>query len=405
MNGKISRALEEQDRVISKNHHKKRTDTTQCINHRQDPRTRSRSPIAGASAAPATTDDEFTTVTYKRRPRTTSNASNVSRMSTTNITTAKITTIHIKNIPEKYHHQKTMAQLLKQLRLNINQAIVYGTHQMKILSEDPNINESIKQLQNLIGEPLKFEAPRHTSETTSDETPRQGPNFSCVMRGYSTDLDIEDILTEATEQGIDIIKAWRIKSRATNKDTTLVRLITPSTSSLNRLLQDGFTIFWRKYQVEESHPPKPPMQCTKCQKYHHSAASCPESSITCPKCAGNHPAHKCTATERKCANCEGNHASWTHKCPERPAEPDTETNAAPIRCVSDNDDEEKETVITDFALTNNVIRMFTTTLLNLFPSRVKDIHREIKSQCKKQLNRKVKFSHSGSKLHLSIRCI
>lgn len=66
-------------------------------------------------------------------------------MSTTNIAAPnKLTTIYVKNIPEKYHHQKIISQFLKQQRITVNQAFVYGAHQLKITSEDSDISENIK---------------------------------------------------------------------------------------------------------------------------------------------------------------------------------------------------------------------------------------------------------------------
>lgn len=146
-------------------------------------------------------------------------------------------------------------------------------------------------------------------------------------------------------------------------------------------------------------------QCTKCQEYNHTAANCPMQTTTCPKCAGNHSLTKCTAPTTKCANCDGDHPAWTHKCPTRLTKEQDITTAAPIRCVYDEEEKETNPSAAEVPLTNDILRAFVTSLLNIFPERREAIQEEFKHQCQKHLGRKMKFSHSGTKLHISLRYI
>lgn len=403
MNPTTSRAMDEIDRCHETSN-RRRNDTSR----RYEESIRSRSPFSD--------DEGFQTVSYKKTKKNVESPTSPSpppSQTTPNQATpmdadqSYMHTVYIKKIPVKYHNQKQLYQALNLAKIDFEQLIVYGTHQAKITSTNANLKTSIKRVSNIIGEPLLFEGPRPTTTSTNKINPTSsGPNFSCVLKGYATDLDVEDLLIEAAEQQLRIIKAWRIRSRATAKDTTLIRLITPHTTTLNILLQDGLKIFGRRYYVEESHAPQPQAaQCAKCQAFNHTAANCPQQTTICPKCAGNHTLSRCTATTTKCANCDGEHPAWTHKCPTRPTTEKEIITAAPIRCIYDEEEKDTDPSATEVAPTNDFLRAIVTALLNIFPEHRDAIQDEIKYQCRKHLSRKLKFSHSGTKLYISIRTI
>lgn len=108
-----------------------------------------------------------------------------------------------------------------------------------------------------------------------------------------------------------IWKAIRICSRATISETTLIRLLTTDRKTRNTLLPDGFTIYRRRYLVEESHAPQlQPRQCTKGQKYNHTSFECKEE-IKCGKCGRPRPLNMCKSETAECSNCKGKHPTWT----------------------------------------------------------------------------------------------
>lgn len=131
------------------------------------------------------------------------------------------------------------------------------------------MKKNLKKLSHEIDQPLKFEPPRFVREGKRSnnriESSTRKIEFLYVMRGYALDLDTEDIIVEAKKQSLEITKAIRIRSRATNSDTLLIGLLTTHRKTFNTLLADGFKIFYRKYLVEESHALQlQPRQC-KCQ--------------------------------------------------------------------------------------------------------------------------------------------
>ena len=57
----------------------------------------------------------------------------------------------------------------------------------------------------------------------------------------------------------------------------------------------------------------PPMQCYKCQRLWHTAASC-KAQVRCMLCGLNHNKDACKAKEFKCANCKGKHKANSREC-------------------------------------------------------------------------------------------
>lgn len=98
------------------------------------------------------------------------------------------------------------------------------------------------------------------------------------------------------------------------------------------------------------------------------------------------------------------HTTHGHISPKRPEAPAVETEAAPLTCIETPRIEEDKQVPApeEVASTDDIIRVFTTLLLNVLPERRKAIHKQIINQARKHLNRKTRISHSGSKIHFTI---
>jgi hypothetical protein len=56
-----------------------------------------------------------------------------------------------------------------------------------------------------------------------------------------------------------------------------------------------------------------PLQCFKCQRLGHLAASC-RSKIRCLLCGGSHSKDQCQNESFHCANCQGNHKANSREC-------------------------------------------------------------------------------------------
>jgi len=60
-----------------------------------------------------------------------------------------------------------------------------------------------------------------------------------------------------------------------------------------------------------------PLRCFNCQTFGHHAATCRQTTPTCPICAGGHAYDKCPGKKGKpkCANCGGEHSAAFRQCP------------------------------------------------------------------------------------------
>jgi hypothetical protein len=130
--------------------------------------------------------------------------------------------------------------------------------------------------------------------------PAKKPQFSVVIK--HVDHDINQVLASLELQ---IQRLWRIKSRQSNKFTTLVRVITKDTATVDFLLNNGLTLFGKHHQCQPSKPPERiPLQCTKCYQLGHHATAC-TNKPACPKCPETHAPNNCEAETPKCLHCGG----------------------------------------------------------------------------------------------------
>ena len=164
-------------------------------------------------------------------------------------------------------------------------------------------------------------------ETSNSTTPNKQTNtqlsFSAVISNVETYIDEKHISDYLLQYNITHRYCKRIKSRATGKETTLIRIITGCSTSYQQLLNNGIFYKNRHYPVYTSNPPQPiPQPCKKCSDFGHTIENC-TNPIKCDKCAGNHHPNKCTSNEApKCVACGSeDHKAWSIKCPRRPTAP------------------------------------------------------------------------------------
>ena len=163
-------------------------------------------------------------------------------------------------------------------------------------------------------------------ETETNAKPVQNKftaSYSCVIASVETDITDEEISNYLLKEGIEHRYCRRIRSKATNNWTTLIRIITAELSSFENLLNNGLLYKYKVYPVFPSKAPEPlPIPCAKCTQYTHTTESCP-NSIICLKCKGKHHTNTCTTSlPEKCTACDSeDHQAWSTKCPKRPTKP------------------------------------------------------------------------------------
>ena len=92
------------------------------------------------------------------------------------------------------------------------------------------------------------------------------PSFDIVNVHHSIqENEIKEELS--SNNGMNVVKVSSIISRASDKPTRLIRVITDSTNHVLAAQKHGVKIGWLIYRREPSKEPPHVMQCFKCQKY------------------------------------------------------------------------------------------------------------------------------------------
>lgn len=163
-------------------------------------------------------------------------------------------------------------------------------------------------------------------ETQQSTTPSQispALSFSAIISGVENDIKDSEISQHLMQLNLTHRYCKRIISRATNKETMLIRLITGCSTSYQNLLNNGLFYKNRHYTIYPSNPPPPtPQPCRKCTQFNHTTENC-VTPIKCDKCLGNHHSNSCNSTmPPKCMSCGSEeHKAWSFKCPNRPTRP------------------------------------------------------------------------------------
>lgn len=160
----------------------------------------------------------------------------------------------------------------------------------------------------------------------NQQTTRSAPSLTYSVVVHSVEPEISDIELSNHLNSIGQHHRFckRIISRATDRPTRMIRVITGDVATFESLLGEGVYYRCRHYAVEPSRPPTPtPIACAKCALYTHTTDKC-STPIRCLKCNGTHATPQCTTPDlpAKCAACnvEG-HVAWSIKCPLRPTAP------------------------------------------------------------------------------------
>lgn len=181
------------------------------------------------------------------------------------------------------------------------------------------IINTLKELKNnnIISEYIE------TNNKTKKSQSIPTPSYAAAIQGVERDITDEEISTFLTQNNIQHRFCKRITSRATGKQTTLIRNITEDIHSYEKLLNEGMYFRHRHYPVYTSPPPPPiPIPCSRCLEFSHTTEKC-TNHIICTKCSGAHPTDSCKSTlPIKCTTCQSEeHQAWSVKCPKHPTGP------------------------------------------------------------------------------------
>jgi hypothetical protein len=318
----------------------------------------------------------------------------------------------IKNIPENFASQKKFHTLLTTHLLikNIYRLVVNWNKTALLITSLPLPDNFLHNLNIATGSKAITCTPINKKTAPNQpniDNPRKKPQFSVVIKHVDHDIDENDINQVLASLELPIQRLWRIKSRQSNKFTTLIRVITEDTATVDFLLKNGLTLFGKHHQCEPSKPPEPtPLQCTKCYQLGHPATGC-TNKPACPKCPETHAPNNCEAATPKCLLCGGAHAAWSRKCPKLKDTPITdETPIAPTYIINPPAEFADPEVLVDesaeFKINTKQTVVFVTKILyDLFPLQRPKIHELVELASRQILRTKARISHTGQRIYFT----
>lgn len=132
-----------------------------------------------------------------------------------------------------------------------------------------------------------------------------------ILKGLPPSISTDDIKEELTDLNFSTIKINQINQKQEYPLYSV--LFSPGTKT-----QDVVKIRTLCYCIvswEKPHKKVNPIQCFKCQKFHHIANNCTRK-LKCRKCAGDHHIKDCLKEEEEyeCANCNEKHPANSKEC-------------------------------------------------------------------------------------------
>lgn len=246
--------------------------------------------------------------------------------------------------------------------------VIIKTKHGFLLKTDTDKKIIVKSLENLKTHSIIKDF-KETAPNTSPSRQISAPSFSVVISRVETEISDIDISNHLKEEEKPHRYCKRIISKATNKPTTLIRIITASEITFKSLLQDGFFYKSCHYPVYPSTPPPAaPKPCIKCNSFNHTTENCQEKT-TCNKCSGDHATNKCTTNlEPKCTACNAiDHQAWSFKCPKRPTTPIPGIPNMPIKPINQKSRElpeeiKKSRIHSSITIHDHIINTYINTL-------------------------------------------
>lgn len=213
---------------------------------------------------------------------------------------------------------------------------IISTKNGLLLKTDSDKNSIRTTLEKMIerGNILQFK--ESAPNTTQPSSFNNLTSYSVVIASVEQEIEDKTISDFLNKSNLEHRFCKRITSKATNRPTSLIRIITGSQKTSEKLLSNGLFFKYRHYPVYPSKPPDPaPKPCGKCHSFEHPSEACQEP-IKCLKCKGNHPTIKCSSPlTPKCHSCNAeDHQAWSYKCPNRPRNPIQGIPNIPIKTLN-----------------------------------------------------------------------
>ena len=149
-----------------------------------------------------------------------------------------------------------------------------------------------------------------------------------VITGVARSITDQQIADELTRQQVPNSKVVRINSRATNQQTSLVRVFTNSRRTAEQAVAEGVKLGYYVHRCEAPREnPVEVKQCFKCNGYGHLARDCTHEQA-CARCGQTgHTRDKCKAESPMCSNCGEKHSVKNGGCKTRTKLVDDERQA------------------------------------------------------------------------------
>ncbi|CAH1107694.1 unnamed protein product [Psylliodes chrysocephalus] len=215
--------------------------------------------------------------------------------------------------------RKTLSDLWDNLSTDSNEVILQ-TKVGFLIKSDQNKPNIIDNLKNSLKHILNYSETKPSTQTSVYNSNTSKNTYSVVIGSVEHDITDEELSSFLMNSNINHRYCKRITSKAINKPTYMIIIISGCLQSTEKILNEGVFYKHKHFPVYPSLPPAPiPQPCSRCQQFTHTRENC-TTSIKCSKCNGPHHFSKCnTQLPQKCVGCGAeDHSAWSLKCPNRP---------------------------------------------------------------------------------------
>lgn len=197
-----------------------------------------------------------------------------------------------------------LTDLLKELANDNYDLKVIGSSQVKIQLKDVETYPVV--VKALAERKTEF----HSFQAKSNKT------YQVVIRNLHPSINTDDLKSELTELGHDVVNISNIRQSGTKKPLPLFK-VELRMSEKNKEVHSISRLMHSVVQVEKPHVKREVVQCITCQRYGHTKSYC-NHRPRCVKCAGEHLTNKCETkvwgTNVKCVLCNGSHPANYRGC-------------------------------------------------------------------------------------------
>ncbi|XP_035225666.1 uncharacterized protein LOC118198161 [Stegodyphus dumicola] len=134
----------------------------------------------------------------------------------------------------------------------------------------------------------------------------ESKHIKAVIRNLPSYMDPEEIMMDLKEHGLDVVRVNQLTIRRNGEVIKLpLFLVTLTRKEKNKEIHQLKFVLGMKISVERYRGRKGPLQCYRCQGFHHAQSHC-NHEPRCVRCGEPHESFNCDkdkATPPKCANC------------------------------------------------------------------------------------------------------